>query len=91
MSESIFETSIDERGNISVQVSREVQVLTREEADRIGAEYKRMQAENASLRELLKYTWHFILGSTNGATSACEWYEKAFSIHDRMLALGIEV
>ncbi len=53
MSESIFETSTDERGNISVRVSQEVQVLTREEADRIEAEYKRMRAENAKLRKLV--------------------------------------
>ena len=55
MSESIFETYTDERGNISVRVSQEVQVLTREEADRIEAEYKRMQAENAKLRELVRH------------------------------------
>lgn len=55
MSESIFETFTDERGNISVRVSQEVQVLTREEANRIEAEYRRMQAENAKLRELVQY------------------------------------
>lgn len=54
MSESIFEAFTDERGNISVRVSQEVQVFTREEADRIEAEYKRMKAENAKLREAVK-------------------------------------
>lgn len=54
MSESIFETFTDERGNISVRVSQEVQVLTREEANRIEAEYRRMQAENAKLREQME-------------------------------------
>ncbi len=52
MSEPIFEQYVDERGNISVRVSRDVTVLTQEEAERIEAEYKRMQAENAKLREL---------------------------------------
>lgn len=51
MSEPIFEQCVDERGNISVRVSRDVQVLTREEANLIEAEYKRMQAENAKLRD----------------------------------------
>lgn len=51
MSEPIFEQCVDERGNISVRVSRDVQVLTREEANHIEAEYKRMQAENAKLRD----------------------------------------
>lgn len=54
MSESIFETFTDERGNISVRISQEVQVLTREEANRIEAEYRRMQAEHAKLRELAR-------------------------------------
>lgn len=48
--------------------------------------------ENRRLRELLKDTWHFIFGSTNGGPiSASEWHEKALSIHDRMRVLGIEV
>ena len=54
MSESIFETFTDERGNISVRVSRDVQMLTREEAGCIEAEYKQMQAENDKLRELVR-------------------------------------
>ena len=51
---------LDERGNISVRVSRDVQVLTREEANRIEAEYKRMQAENAKLRELAAGIGHLL-------------------------------
>ena len=54
MSESIFETFTDKRGNISVRVSRDVQMLTREEAGCIEAEYKQMQAENDKLRELVR-------------------------------------
>ena len=54
MSTPILKSYVDERGNISVRVSRDVQVLTREEANRIEAEYKRMQAENAKLRELVR-------------------------------------
>jgi hypothetical protein len=48
---TIFEQCMDEHGNISVRVSHDVQVLTREEADRIKAEYKRMQDENVKLQE----------------------------------------
>lgn len=51
MSAPILKLHIDERDNISVLVSQDVQVLTCEEADRIEDEYKRMQAENAKLRE----------------------------------------
>lgn len=54
MSTPILKSYVDEHGNISVRVSRDVQVLTREEADLIEAEYKRMQAENAKLRDSLK-------------------------------------
>ncbi len=53
MSKPIFERYVDERGNISVRVSQDMIVLTQEEAERIEAKYKRMQAENAKLREEL--------------------------------------
>lgn len=51
MDTPIIKTYVDEHGNISVRVSHDVQVLTREETDRIKAEYRRMQTENAKLQE----------------------------------------
>lgn len=59
--------------------------------DRCVVRVGQLEAENEELRELLKDTWRFVFGSTIGENSASEWHEKALSIHDRMLALGIEV
>lgn len=68
MSAPILKEYVDERGNISVRVSHDVQVLTREEADRIEAEYKRMQSENAKLRELVRAAYN----CTNAGPSCLE-------------------
>ena len=98
MSEPIFEQCVDERGNISVRVSRDVQVLTREEANRIEAEYKRMQAENAKLRELAGELWFYaeqelVCDDNCPYGAACDWMEPTVVcvFKRRMRELGVEV
>lgn len=88
MSTPILKTYVDERGNISVRVSHDVQVLTREEANRIEAEYKRMQAENAKLRELVRDMWNegMCECGSRGKCASCE-----YDYPTRMRELGIEV
>ena len=98
MSELIFETFTDERGNISVRISQEVQVLTREEANRIEAEYRRMQAENESLRELARELWE---GYNDPRCEECHLKDtptcadcpicaREASVIDRMRELGVD-
>lgn len=97
MSESIFETFTDERGNISVRVSRDVQVLTHEEARHIEAEYKRMQAENAKLRELVRDYEHCSMHADcdsckyDGTTSTHCPFSPGFPDIDELRELGVEV
>ncbi|MEE1210293.1 MAG: hypothetical protein U0K60_09675 [Parafannyhessea umbonata] len=88
MSTPILKTYVDERGNISVRVSHDVQVLTREEANRIEAEYKRMQADNTKLRELVADMWNegMCECGSRGKCASCE-----YDYPTRMRELGIEV
>lgn len=94
MSESIFETYTDERGNISVRVSRDVQMLTREEANHIEAEYKRMQAENAKLRKLAKRLARALGVGSNLCDRNCGWEFEcdmvSCPVEEEMRELGIE-
>jgi len=96
VSESIFETFTDERGNISVRISQEVQVLTREEANRIEAEYKRMQAENAKLRELVRDYEHCSMHADcdrceyDGTTSTRCPLSPCFPDIDELRELGVD-
>lgn len=53
MSNQVFEQYVDEHGNISVRVSQDVVVLTREDADRVKAKFDQLNADNAMLRELV--------------------------------------
>jgi hypothetical protein len=92
MSTPILKSYVDERGNISVRVSRDVTVLTQEEADLIEAEYKRMQADNAKLRELVDgLTWC----SEHHCRQECPLYDVSEPDHCREVSikreLGIEV
>ena len=87
MSESIFETFTDERGNISVRISQEVQVLTREEANRIEAEYRRMQAENAKLRELVRDAWGD--GHPDRSCEGCDIRDECHDDVERMRKDGV--
>jgi len=57
MSSPVFEQYVDEFGNISVRVSQDVVVLTREDADRVKAKLDQLNAENARLRELAEKAW----------------------------------
>lgn len=48
----VFEQYVDEFGNISVRVSQDIVVLTRDDADRVKARLDQLNAENEHLREL---------------------------------------
>lgn len=92
MSEPIFEQCVDERGNISVRVSRDVQVLTREEANHIEAEYKRMQAENAKLRELVRDIYgEYRYLRVRFHRTYVQHEERMRAVEQRMRELGVEV
>lgn len=72
MSDTIFETNTDENGNVSVRISRKVQVLTNEEADSILVKYKRMESENAKLRKLVK-EWYPHMKKRVGIDALWQW------------------
>lgn len=57
MSGQVFEQYVDEFGNISVRVSQDIVVLTREDADRVKARLDQLHAENDRLRELAEKAW----------------------------------
>ena len=48
----VFEQHVDEYGNVSVRVSQDIVVLTRDDADRVKARLDQLKAENERLREL---------------------------------------
>lgn len=53
MSDTVFEQYVDEFGNISVRISNDVVVLTKEDADRMMVKYNQLKDDNAKLRELV--------------------------------------
>jgi len=55
MSDQVFEQYVDVYGNISVRVSQDIVVLTREDADRLMARFDQLKAENARLREQIHW------------------------------------
>lgn len=89
MSDTIFEQCIDERGNISVRVSRDAQVITREEARCIEIEYKRMQDDSEKLRELVRYAYECAVHSDHATCGDCRRMNSGCILADRMRELGI--
>lgn len=55
MSGQVFKQYIDEHGNVSVRVSQDIVVLTREDADRVKARFDQLNAENDKLREQIHW------------------------------------
>ena len=53
--------------------------------DSLGAENKRLQAENAKLRELVRDMWDWLAPTAVGGGAPLK------GLHDRMRELGIEV
>lgn len=60
-------------------------------ADRIEAEYKRMQDDNAKLRELVGDMWTYITEPVSKRNNLKERLARFDDIGDRMCELGIEV
>jgi len=63
----VFEQHVDEYGNVSVRVSQDIVVLTRDDADRVKARFDQLKTENARLRELVRellpcYMWSDCFG-----------------------------
>lgn len=88
MSDQVFEQYVDVYGNISVRVSQDIVVLTRDDADRLMARFDQLKAENARLRELVRDMWHDGMCECDerGACAECEYGFPA-----RMHELGVEV
>lgn len=55
MSDQVLEQYVDAYGNISVRVSQDIIVLTRDDADRLMARFDQLKAENARLREQIHW------------------------------------
>lgn len=105
MSKQIFEQHVDDYGNISVRVSDEVVVLTRDEAERLKERFDQLEAENAELREERDCVGMaaYELGRKSMADENAKlrelvdymtpiaWYAASEWERERMRKLGIEV
>lgn len=91
MSEPEVKFEIDEYGRIGYRVTNEGVLLSKDEKEFIIDHITRMQAENAKLRELVRYIMHQCNDGNPRCDECIGWNDGECVALLRMRELGVEV
>ena len=82
---------LDERGNFICRAEVEGSFLSKDEVKALAKYVSGVLAENAKLRELVRYAYECAIHSSHATCDECKEWNSGCILADRMRELGIEV